>query len=90
MPRRPFQLALQVMLHCHRLDHEDEGMMAMELVKASGPCACGDLPLEGYVVALIVAGSCLLTCCLVLLLVLVVRRARHGTWCGRRPNVSPV
>lgn len=31
-----------VMLHCHILDHEDEGTMAQEMVVEGGSCACGE------------------------------------------------
>ncbi|CAK9089380.1 Multicopper oxidase mco [Durusdinium trenchii] len=37
---KPAAFTGKVMLHCHRLDHEDEGMMSIELVKDSGPCVC--------------------------------------------------
>jgi len=37
---QPSRFPGKVMLHCHRLDHEDQGMMGLEMVKTSGPCAC--------------------------------------------------
>ena len=37
---RPTEFTGKVMLHCHRLIHEDLGMMAMEKVEASGTCSC--------------------------------------------------
>lgn len=38
----PTEITGKLMLHCHRLVHEDRGMMAMELVGASGSCSCTD------------------------------------------------
>lgn len=38
---QPSRFAGKVMVHCHRLDHEDKGMMSMEVVRDSGPCTCG-------------------------------------------------
>jgi hypothetical protein len=36
----PTEFTGKLMLHCHRLVHEDRGMMAMEFVGASGSCSC--------------------------------------------------
>ena len=33
-------IAGEMMLHCHRLDHEDKGSMALEIINPSGSCAC--------------------------------------------------
>ena len=30
----------KVMLHCHRLDHEDKGMMSQEYIEENGECTC--------------------------------------------------
>lgn len=32
----------KIMIHCHRLTHEDRGMMAQELVVVEGDCSCLD------------------------------------------------
>ena len=36
----------KIMMHCHRLEHEDEGMMAMEYIDPdpTAPCTCGFRP----------------------------------------------
>ena len=40
---RPMEFETKVMLHCHKLTHEDQGMMALEMVRnASNICTCGD------------------------------------------------
>eukprot|EP00287_Rhodomonas_sp_CCMP768_P005127 CAMPEP_0196740098 /NCGR_PEP_ID=MMETSP1091-20130531/29045_1 /TAXON_ID=302021 /ORGANISM="Rhodomonas sp., Strain CCMP768" /LENGTH=490 /DNA_ID=CAMNT_0042085031 /DNA_START=156 /DNA_END=1628 /DNA_ORIENTATION=+ len=48
----------KIMVHCHRLLHEDEGMMTMERVNLNGPCSCGagGGP-AAWVVAVVVAAS---------------------------------
>ena len=81
------------MLHCHRLDHEDVGMMAVEIVNDSGPCVCGAVPLEGWEIAIVVGASIVGACLVSLGLILGNNRMQHGSWsicCGKRAaNVLP-
>jgi len=37
---QPQMFATKVMIHCHILEHEDEGMMAMEVIKENATCTC--------------------------------------------------
>eukprot|EP00928_Gymnodinium_smaydae_P061002 TRINITY_DN4501_c0_g1_i1.p1 TRINITY_DN4501_c0_g1~~TRINITY_DN4501_c0_g1_i1.p1 ORF type:complete len:494 (+),score=44.23 TRINITY_DN4501_c0_g1_i1:101-1582(+) len=36
----PTQFAGKIMLHCHRLVHEDQGMMALDNIATNGTCSC--------------------------------------------------
>ena len=46
------RFAGKIMIHCHRLEHEDEGMMAMEWIdpNPNSACACGFRPLPSTIV----------------------------------------
>ena len=64
-------IAGEMMLHCHRLDHEDRGSMAYEIISKTGSeCNCIGRPLLGTIAIAVIAGSvgvCLvfaLICCL--------------------------
>jgi len=37
---KPGNIIGKMMLHCHRLDHEDKGMMAQEKISFTEPCTC--------------------------------------------------
>ncbi|CAL1164422.1 unnamed protein product [Cladocopium goreaui] len=49
---QPSRFAGKVMVHCHRLDHEDQGMMSMEVVRDNGPCTCGSSAATRWIVPL--------------------------------------
>mmetsp|Transcript_51951 Transcript_51951/g.125252 ORF Transcript_51951/g.125252 Transcript_51951/m.125252 type:complete len:544 (+) Transcript_51951:357-1988(+) len=61
---KPQRFDGKIMLHCHRLDHEDEGMMGIE--RHADECLCGEVRddendgLETWAVALISVGAALI------------------------------
>jgi len=60
----PTVFASKLMVHCHRLEHEDTGMMGIE--RHGDYCECGPVTneQETWVIIAIAVGAALLLCCL--------------------------
>mmetsp|Transcript_3221 Transcript_3221/g.7585 ORF Transcript_3221/g.7585 Transcript_3221/m.7585 type:complete len:548 (+) Transcript_3221:85-1728(+) len=86
---KPEAFAGKVMFHCHRLDHEDEGMMSLELVKDSGDCVCRNG--STWLVWVIVVVSVLVFIVLAVVGLLIFNKMKYGVWglCASRRSVSP-
>ena len=82
----------KIVLHCHRLEHEDEGMMSLEQIvepeDQGGMCTCGAAPENSWPVWSIVLTAVLGVAAVLGVSWYVVRRRRHNEGESRREAQS--